>query len=279
MNGFEICIANPKNLIKIIVVRLCYLSLVLNLRVADGVYGELWQLPLRYAMARNPTHPLAEYPLDHLIGRPKCSTFSSHRTYLSTLMLENSLRQCMTYVKGRLLDVGCGQRPYEKTFFSGAREYIGADYQTDRSKPDIICSALDLPVPDNSFDTVTSTEVLEHVPDPLRALREMNRVLKPGGYLILATPMYWPRHDLPYDFFRYPYDGLLYLMNESGFKVVKMFNRGRSYAFIGQAIQHVQPIRSRFVSWLINRFFLCCDRRLQHDLITMGWTVVGQKPL
>src|SRR3974390_3306125 len=113
------------------------------------------------------------------------------------LMLENSLQQCAGYARGKLLDVGCGQRPYEKTFFAGATQYIGADYLTDRSRPDVICSALDLPFPPESFDTVTSTEVLEHVPDPMLALREMQRVLKPGGCLILSAPQYWPRHEVP----------------------------------------------------------------------------------
>jgi hypothetical protein len=60
-------------------------------------------------------------------------------------------------------------------------------------------------------------------------------------------------------------------------KLARLFNRGRSYAFLGQVVQHIQPIPLEFVSWLINRFFLWCDRRLQHDAITMGWTVVAQK--
>jgi SAM-dependent methyltransferase len=225
--------------------------------------------------ARPATHPLAEHPLDGLRGKPRCSALSCERTYLSTVMLENSLSQCAVYVKGRLLDVGCGRRPYEKTFFAGATEYIGVDYLSDRSEPDVICSALGLPFGAEVFDTVVSTEVLEHVPEPLLALREMRRVLKPAGRLVLSAPMYWPRHDLPYDFFRYPYDGLLHLVKESGFELIKLFNRGRSYAYLGQALQHVQPISARPVNWLINRFFLWCDRRLRHDALTMGWTLVA----
>lgn len=192
-------------------------------------------------------------------------------------MLENSLGQCQSFVKGVTLDLGCGQRPYEKTFFAGAAKYIGADYLSDRSKPDVICSALQVPFADNSFDTVVSTEVLEHVPEPLRALREIQRVLKPGGYLVLSAPMYWPRHEVPYDFFRYPYDGLLYLLKTSGLELTKLFNRGRSYAFLGQVLQVIQPISAKPVNWLINHFFLWCDRHLQHDTITMGWTLVARK--
>jgi SAM-dependent methyltransferase len=230
-------------------------------------------------MPNPPTYPLAQHPLDQLPGRPECSLPASHRIYLGIVMLENSLRLTAPYVKGRLLDVGCGRKPYQKTFFAGATEYIGCDYLSDRSCPDVVCSALDLTFPDNSFDTVVSTEVLEHVPDPQRAFREMYRVVKPGGYVIVSTPCYWPRHEVPYDFFRYPYDGFLHLVKEAGLETEKLYNRGRSYAYLGQVIQHIQPVRSKLVSWLINRFFLWCDRNLNHDHLTMGWTVVTRKPV
>src|SRR5688572_22980264 len=70
--------------------------------------------PPEFHMPRTPAFPLAEHPLDLLPGRPECSLPASNRTYLTIVMLENSLRLCAPYVKGKLLDVGCGQRPYEK---------------------------------------------------------------------------------------------------------------------------------------------------------------------
>jgi SAM-dependent methyltransferase len=230
-------------------------------------------------MSRTPAHPLALHPLDSVIGKPQCSLPISNRSWLTTVALENSLRQCAPFVKGLVLDVGCGRRPYEKTFFAGASRYIGTDYLSDRSRPDVVSSALDVPFSDNTFDTVVSTEVLEHVPEPLRALKEMHRVLKPGGHLVLSTPMYCPRHEVPYDFFRYPYDGMLYLIKESGLDLVKLYNRGRSYVFVGQVIQQVQPIRAGWVSSLINWFSLWCDVHLKHDVHTLGWTVAARKKL
>ena len=228
-------------------------------------------------MSRTPAHPLAQHPLKGLPEIPACSLPTWHRTYLSTVMLESSLSQVAPYIKGKLLDVGCGNRPYEKSFFSGCSQYIGCDYLSERSKPDVVCSALDLAFPDNEFDTVVSTEVLEHVPDPLRALRQMYRVAKPGAYVIVSTPMYWPRHDLPYDFFRYPYDGLIYLVKESGLELVKLFNRGNSYAFLGQVFQHVHPLNLKSFTWFINRLALWCELHLNHDTHTLGWTVIAQK--
>jgi SAM-dependent methyltransferase len=229
-------------------------------------------------MGKTPTHPHAEYPLDSSSRTLHCSLPRHHPTFLTILMLENSLRLCAPFVKGSLLDVGCGMRPYEKTFFAGAEKYLGTDYLSDRSRPDVVASALQLPFEDASFDTVTSTEVLEHVPDPLKALREMRRVIRPNGFLILSTPMYWPRHEVPYDYFRYPYDGILHLLKESGWELVRIYNRGRSYAFLGQVIMHVSPhvLHLKPLIWLMNSFFLWCDRRRQNDNLTMGWTVVAK---
>jgi SAM-dependent methyltransferase len=229
-------------------------------------------------MGKTPTHPLAEYPLNQPDFQLTCSLPRHNPSFLTILMLENSLRGCRPYVKGSLLDVGCGMRPYEKTFFSGAEKYLGTDYLSDRSRPDVVASALELPFENASFDTVTSTEVLEHVPDPLRALREMRRVIRPTGFLILSTPMYWPRHEMPYDYFRYPYDGILYLLKESGWEVVKLFNRGKSYAFLGQVVMHVSPhiLHVKPIAWLLNTFFLWCDRHRENDNLTMGWTVVAK---
>ena len=128
-----------------------------------------------------PAHPLAEHPLAGLPGRPQCSLPAWDRTYLTAVMLEGSLRECAPFVEGKLLDVGCGHRPYESTFFSEATEYVGVDYLSERSRPDAVCSALALPFRDGAFDTVASTEVLEHVPEPRVALREMQRYSSPAG--------------------------------------------------------------------------------------------------
>lgn len=224
-------------------------------------------------------HPQADYPLEGLKQLPKVRQSPRERTYLNTLMIEASLMHCREFARGKLLDVGCGMRPYEKTWFAGAESYLGLDYLSERSKPDIVGSAEELPFPDEIYDTVVCTEVLEHVADPLRALKEMRRVLKPEGTLILTTPMYWPRHEVPYDFFRYPYDGLLALVKESDLKLIRMFNRGNAYAFLGQVLQHTIPhfIRPWPLIWLCNTFLLWCDRHHRYDAVTLGWTIVAQR--
>jgi SAM-dependent methyltransferase len=52
--------------------------------------------------------------------------------------------------------------------------------------------ALELPFPDDSFDKIIASEVLEHIPDDMRAMRELLRVLKPGGQLAVTVPSWLP---------------------------------------------------------------------------------------
>jgi SAM-dependent methyltransferase len=79
-----------------------------------------------------------------------------------------------------------------------------------------------LAIPDDSFDMVLSTQVLEHVFQPQDYLKEAMRVLKPGGKLILTTHGVWEDHGCPYDFRRWTYDGLCRELEQAGFQVKKV---------------------------------------------------------
>ena len=79
---------------------------------------------------------------------------------------------------------------------------------------DIQADTYRLPFCDNVFDVALCTEVLEHLHTPLRALREMRRVLKPGGKLLLTTPFAYPIHYAPTDYYRYTRFGLMHLLSD-----------------------------------------------------------------
>ncbi len=76
---------------------------------------------------------------------------------------------------------------------------------------DIVADGTNLPLVDSSFDTITCNAVVEHVPDPVRLVSEIHRVLKPGGYAQLMVPFMFPFHEYPGDYQRYTLDGILEL--------------------------------------------------------------------
>lgn len=156
-----------------------------------------------------------------------------------------------TYARGTLLDVGCGERPYEHC---GARtsRWIGLDADTN-SAADIHGFADSIPLADDSIDTILCTQVLEHVPDAAKALRELHRVLKPRGIAILTVPQYWPLHEEPFDFQRYTRIGFEQLARTNGFDVLEYRSQGRGAAVAGQALNNAilcvgdtLPVKERF---------------------------------
>lgn len=69
-------------------------------------------------------------------------------------------------------------------------------------------------VPDDTYDVIVCTQVLEHVPNPFLAAAELCRILKPGGLLLLTVPAAYPYHSAPNDYWRYSRDSLRLLFGE-----------------------------------------------------------------
>jgi ubiquinone/menaquinone biosynthesis C-methylase UbiE len=161
---------------------------------------------------------------------------------IAKIKLYKKISENSHYSKGILLDIGCGNKPYFKLFQPYVKKYIGLDFQDTAGEricnADVIGDALGLPFDNNYFDTVLSTEVLEHVPEPQKMFHEIFRVLKPGGILILSTPLLWPIHEAPYDYFRYTPYGLRFLSFKSGFKIKKIVKTMGIYSTIGQILSY-----------------------------------------
>lgn len=132
--------------------------------------------------------------------------------------------------RGVVLDLGCGQRRPESILNSEC-QYISLDYyQTSiewyGSKPHIFGDAQKLPLKAESVDCVLLLDVLEHLPEPRHCLKEILRVLRPGGCLILEVPFMYPVHDAPLDFHRWTCYGLRNLTLSCGFLVEKEVHCG-----------------------------------------------------
>ncbi len=160
----------------------------------------------------------------------------------------------------RLLDAGCGEQQFRR--FCGHLDYVGQDFgkyngqgdqhglQTgswDQTQLDIVCDIIAVPEPDQSFDAILCTEVLEHVADPVAVLREFSRLLKPEGYLILTAPFCSLTHFAPYHFStgfnKYWYASHL---GAFGFSVLETEANGNYFEYVAQEIHRVLFMAKRF---------------------------------
>jgi SAM-dependent methyltransferase len=135
------------------------------------------------------------------------------------------LRRWASQCKGLVVDVGCGRQRIRPYLDAGC-QYLGTDYfktATDLylSRPDLYADARVLPLADGCADTVLLLEVLEHMAEPERALREARRVLRAGGRVIVSVPFIYPVHDAPFDFQRWTPRGLQDALARNGFELVE----------------------------------------------------------
>lgn len=138
--------------------------------------------------------------------------------------LYKGVSQFSGHMHGKLLDFGCGSKPY-KTLFT-VSEYVGTDVEVSghdhrNEEIDVYYDGKTLPFAGESFDSIFSSEVFEHVFNLSQILDELYRVLKPGGNVLITVPFVWDEHEIPYDFARYTSFGLKHILQEKGFVILQ----------------------------------------------------------
>jgi SAM-dependent methyltransferase len=163
----------------------------------------------------------------------------------------------------RVLDIGAGlraddtrgnrvdkKRAWIKPLLTQVR-YDVLD-PVDTYKPDIVGDLQAMPIDEAFYDSVICLAVLEHVPRPWDGVREMLRVLRPGGFLFLYVPFLAPYHAEPgyySDFWRFTDEGIKALLYE--FDDVQLVPvRGPV-----ETLAHLlpRPIHNKFFLWLGRR--------------------------
>lgn len=201
----------------------------------------------------------------------------------------------------RILDAGAGQlknRPLCNHLIYVSQDFCqyegvgdGHGLQTgqwDTSKIDIVCDIVAIPEPDSSFNALLCSEVLEHVPDPIKALDEFTRLLKPGGKLILTAPFASMVHLAPYHFStgfsRYWYEHHLI---QRGFKIEELTPNGDWFEYCHQELARLGSMARRYGDWswpfayvlglLGALYFKIRSGKRAEDLACFGWNVVAVK--
>ncbi len=143
----------------------------------------------------------------------------------------------------RILDAGAGELKYKQ--YCSHLDYVSQDFaqydgtgdgaglqtgQWNQTKLDIVSDITEIPEEDGSFDAILCIEVFEHLPEPVKALREFSRLLKSGGHLILTAPFCSLTHFAPYHFYsgfnRYFYQEHL---SEFNFEIKKIDANGNYF--------------------------------------------------
>ncbi len=133
--------------------------------------------------------------------------------------IRKSLQQAGIGPGMEVLELGCGNRPYQPMVEATGARYLGADLEGNAHADLIIGADGRAPAAEARFDAVLSTQVLEHVPDPVAYLGEVRRLLKPDGRLILSTHGVWVYHPSPGDYWRWTGAGLRKLLEDQQFEV------------------------------------------------------------
>jgi len=143
--------------------------------------------------------------------------------YFARKALYRNIGDIGSRLNGKVLDVGCGSQPYKNKI--NHTEYVSLEYDTPENraskKADFFYDGHHFPFPDNVFDSVLATQVFEHVFNPQAFMKELNRVLKPGGKLLLTVPFVWDEHEQPYDFARYSSFGIASILKTNGFRILE----------------------------------------------------------
>lgn len=136
---------------------------------------------------------------------------------------ERNLRQ---HARGVLADLGCGTVPLYGEYRDLVSDTICIDWGESKHRNihlDYECDLTQrLPLGDATVDTIILSCVLEHIPDPAAVWRDMHRILRPDGKVLVCVPFLYPLHELPHDYYRYTEFGLRRLAETSGFDVLSL---------------------------------------------------------
>jgi SAM-dependent methyltransferase len=161
----------------------------------------------------------------------------TNAAYLLRRRLLQAIVRHVPALSGSMMDFGCGSKPYKSLF--SVSEYIGVDFQGqghshENEVIDVFYDGHHLPFEDNRFDSIFSSEVFEHVFNLEEMIKELNRVLKPGGKMLVTCPFAICEHEAPNDFARYSSYGLKDLLERNGFEILVFEKAGSAVETICQ---------------------------------------------
>jgi len=181
----------------------------------------------------------------------------------------NDMAFASSFAKGSLLDIGCGTKPYKQLFLHAITSYIGIDARNRHA--DIKKDFLTASIKPSSYDTVLSTQVIEHVSDPVLFIKKIHTILRKHGVLILTAPLVAALHEEPYDYYRFTKHALKQLLEKEKFEVLLIKEEGN---WISSNI----TMTAFHLELIANRFFLKYPKKLFIALLMMLGNILSCLP-
>jgi len=216
------------------------------------------------------------------------------RTTSSILFKKEFSRAIKKYVKGDVLDVGAGAMNYRSMIQSTGANYKSLDFggteskYDKNSKLDFVGDIQNLSFNDETYDTIFCSQVLEHIPEPQKALYEISRVLKKDGQALISVPHLAYLHNEPNDFYRYTKHGLSFMMEKANLNIIEIKSLGGFFSFIGYlsstfwlSIFYKIPIIWQIVFYInlvVSYILIFLDKILMtHKILPLNYLVVVKK--
>jgi SAM-dependent methyltransferase len=234
-----------------------------------------------------------DWPGERIRNPNKSSVTYPTRIHLARWLEEEAKRAAADFGRFRVLDIGCGRKPYFPYFAQNADEYVGVDIDIENPMADLHAPVEDLPVADESFDVVLCTQVLEHCGVPDQAVTELYRVAAPGGRVLASTHGVQVYHPSPEDHWRWTHTGLeLQFLRNAAWRSVTVAPAGGTATCLASMTGiyldilfrriHLAPLAKGLV-WLLNSSGAALDGRVSSlratrpGSIFLNYHVVAEK--
>lgn len=159
----------------------------------------------------------------------------------------------------KVLDAGAGEAPFRPLFRH--THYQSADFtkvNKPYETPTYVCDLAAVPVIDGYYDYILFTQVLEHLPEPANVLQELQRLLRPGGKILITGPLFFEEHEQPYDFYRYTQYGFRYLIEKVGLSIERLEWLEGYYGTVGYQLNRI----GQYLPWRPQNFRGSLERLL-----------------
>lgn len=201
---------------------------------------------------------------------------------------------------GKILDLGCGQKPYGQ-FFENSK-YVGIDFESyskskdsPYKKPDYYFDEkyledLKLPFESGIFDNAVSFQVLEHHPEPEIMIRELARITKKDGLILITCPFIYALHEEPNDYQRLTEYKLRELFRKNSCLVIKIKKQGALFstfsmlaneqlsAFAARSRSHYLLAVVAYLPLLLFQYLsLFLDKIAKSEKVFMNYIILAKK--